>query len=89
MLLRVRVKPGQQEDRLWHDGDGTIVAQIKAAPKDGEANVYLVKYLAGVFGVAKSLVSVKNGSASRYKTIDIDAPDDALRSALEQLPTFQ
>jgi len=88
MLLRVRVKPGQREDHLWRDADGLLVAHIKAAPKDGEANAYLVKFLAESFGVAKSLVAVKNGAASRFKTVVINVPEADLWTALECLPTF-
>jgi uncharacterized protein YggU (UPF0235/DUF167 family) len=88
MLLRVRVKPGQREDRLWRDSDGSLVAHIKAAPKDGEANAYLMKFLAESFSIAKSLVSVKNGGASRFKTVAIDVPEVDLASVLERFPTF-
>ncbi len=84
MLLRVQVKSGQHKDRLWRREDG-LVAHIRAVPKDGEANAYLVRFLAGELRVAASLVSIHRGRTSGYKTVMVDLPEADVRPQLERL----
>lgn len=86
MLFRVRVKPSQRVDNLWRLDDGGLLAHILAVPKDGEANAYLVKFLAVRLGVAKSLVSVTKGFTSGHKTVSVDAPVEVLRAVLAEIP---
>jgi uncharacterized protein YggU (UPF0235/DUF167 family) len=84
MRLRVLAKPGQRADGLWRDGDG-LVAHVRAAPKEGEANAYLERLLAERLGVAPSLVRVVKGQTSRHKTVEIDVAEAAAREAIERL----
>jgi uncharacterized protein YggU (UPF0235/DUF167 family) len=88
MRIAVRVKPGAYRDRLWRDDEG-LVAHIRARPVDGEANAYLLRYLAGCLRVAPSLVRLVRGRTSTVKMIDVAAPEADLRpmlSALEPPP---
>ncbi len=82
--LVVRVKPGARRDGLWREGDG-LFAQIRAIPKDGEANEYLIKYLSGCLRVAKSLITITHGHTSSHKTIMVDARAADLQPMLDSL----
>ena len=89
MQIRLRVKPGQRTDGLWRDSEeqgDILVAHIRAAPKDGEANAYLEKYLAEQLGVPKSLVRVTKGGASRFKTVEIDVSYSDVMASLSHIP---
>ena len=54
-------------------------------PVDGEANEYLVKYLAGIFNLAKSRIQIVSGFTSSHKRINIVAEEASIKSILEQL----
>jgi uncharacterized protein YggU (UPF0235/DUF167 family) len=82
--LAVRVKPSAYRDQLWRDDEG-LVAHIRAAAHDGEANAYLLRYLAGCLRVAPSLIKLARGRTSSRKLIDINAPEADLRPMLDAL----
>jgi uncharacterized protein YggU (UPF0235/DUF167 family) len=68
--------------------DAELVAHVRAAPKEGEANTYLERYLAGWLGVAPSLVRVVKGRTGRHKTVEVnvgDADEAAARLAVAAL----
>jgi hypothetical protein len=71
ITLRVRVKPKARRQSLQQTTDGTWLAEIRAAPVDGEANSALIRLIADQFKVRKSQVMIKSGTASRMKTIVI------------------
>jgi len=48
--------------------------RIKAPPVDGKANAYLLKFLAGAFGVPAAQVELIAGDSARQKTVLIRAP---------------
>jgi uncharacterized protein YggU (UPF0235/DUF167 family) len=85
MRLTVQVKAGMHRDHLWRDAHG-LVAHIRAAPTDGQANAYLVRYLAGSLRVAQSRVTIKSGHTSRHKLIEVRASEADLRPILDALP---
>jgi uncharacterized protein len=84
MRIAVKVKPGAYRDRLWRDDDG-LVAHIRARPVDGEANAYLLRYLAGCLRVAPSLVRLVKGRTAQIKIIEVAAPEADLRPMLSSL----
>lgn len=71
ITLSVRVKPKARRQSLQQTTDGTWLAEIRAAPVDGEANSALIRLIADQFKVRKSQVTIKSGAASRMKTIVI------------------
>jgi uncharacterized protein YggU (UPF0235/DUF167 family) len=85
MRIAVEVKPGAHRDHLWRDEHG-LVAHIRAAPTDGRANEYLIRYLAGSLRVAKSLITITSGHTSRHKLITIKASEADLKPMLASLP---
>lgn len=48
-----------------------VSMQISAVPKDGAANMELVRYLSDILGVGKSAVSIEKGNKSRRKIVTI------------------
>lgn len=72
MKIQIKVKPGARESSLQQLADGTWVAQLKAPPIDGKANAELCVLLAREFGVKKSRITIKSGTAGRIKLIEIE-----------------
>lgn len=73
LVLTVRVIPRAAGDSVVAEAD-CLRIRITAPPVEGKANEHLAKLLGKLFGVPKSRVTVARGSASRAKTIRINAP---------------
>jgi len=71
-ILQVKVKPNARASQLIAQDDGTWLAQIAAAPVDGQANVALIALIAKHFGVPRTQVRIKTGSSARIKLVQID-----------------
>ena len=71
-LIEVAVKPRARTSTLTRGDDGRWLAQLKAAPVDGQANAELIALVAKHFGCAKSAVHIKSGAGARRKLILID-----------------
>lgn len=85
MQFQCLVKPKSKVDTISLNTDGSLRIKIKAMPVDGEANEYLVKYLAGIFNLAKSRIQIVSGFTSSHKRINIVAEEASIKSILEQL----
>lgn len=73
MEIRIKVKPGTSKgDKIELQPDGSYLAYLRAKPVGGAANIALIKLLARHFQIAKTSISIKNGSGSHYKTIIIN-----------------
>jgi uncharacterized protein (TIGR00251 family) len=84
MLLHVQIKPNQKIDQITVS-EASIVIRIKARPQQGEANKYLIKFLAKVFNLPKSAIAVVKGHTNPHKTISIDADEAYINSVLDAL----
>jgi uncharacterized protein (TIGR00251 family) len=71
-LIEVTVKPRARASTLTCGDDGRWLAQLKAAPVDGQANAELIALVAKHFGCAKSAVRIKSGATARRKLVQID-----------------
>ena len=72
LLLRLRIQPKASRDELCGAyGDDALKVRITAPPVDGQANAHLVKYLAKLFKVAKSNVTLVSGETGRDKSLRI------------------
>ena len=71
----IKVKPNSSKDEILLDSENNFTVKIRAKPIDGEANEYLVKYLANEFDISRSVIQIEKGAASRLKrvAINIDA----------------
>lgn len=60
--------------------DERLRVRVAAPPVDGEANKEIVRFFANLLDVAKSDVSIEQGSTGRRKTLEIAGilPADAL-----------
>ena len=52
-------------------GEPLLKIKVTAAPDGGKANIAVCKLLAKSIGVPKSFVTVKRGTKSRYKQIQV------------------
>lgn len=85
MTLHVKVKPNSKVDLLAYDDAGNLTVKIKAPAQDGKANEYLVKYLAGVFGISRSKVQLVSGFTNPHKKLEIDAEETEIRRILQEV----
>ena len=69
--FRVRVKPNAKNDEVSIMGDGTIKISIKAPPKEGKANKYLIKFLSTYTGIHTENIRIISGQHSKNKVIEI------------------
>ncbi|KYQ58633.1 UPF0235 protein C15orf40 like protein [Trachymyrmex zeteki] len=69
VAIKIQAKPGAKCNNVTDISDETVGIAISAPPTEGEANAELVKYLASIFGVRKSDVSLDRGSRSRQKVV--------------------
>ncbi len=67
--LLIKVKPGSGKDEIIVDSGNNLSVKIKAKPIDGEANEYLIEYLAKEFNISKGNIQLEKGATSRLKRI--------------------
>jgi uncharacterized protein len=65
--LLIKVKPNSSKDEILVDEENNFIVKIHAKPIDGEANEYLVKYLAREFNRSRSLIEIEKGATGRHK----------------------
>jgi len=71
----VRCSPRANRDGIDGMRDGVLLARVRAAPHDGEANRALCRLIADRVGVGASRVSVVRGGRSREKLIAVSGVD--------------
>jgi uncharacterized protein (TIGR00251 family) len=74
LVLVLRVQPRAREDAFGEPLGDALRVRNKAPPVDGKANVRLVVFLAGAFGVPRERVRIARGTQGRSKLVCIDAP---------------
>ncbi len=70
MDVHIKVKPNSRQNRIFIK-NGEIVVQVTAPPADGEANRGVILYLASIFDIPKSTLTIAAGAGSRFKKISI------------------
>ena len=73
----VYCQPGAKQTQCVGLHDGKPKIQLKAPPVDGAANKALIGFLAEVFGVPKSAISIELGASGRTKRVEVVGVDDA------------
>lgn len=71
MRISVKIKPNSKVASVEKTGEREFSVRVKSPPKEGKANIELIKILGGYFGVPKSRVVIVRGEGSRIKIIDI------------------
>lgn len=67
VLLRVRAQPGAARTAIRGEYGDTLKIAVAAPPADGRANAALIAFLAKVFGLPRSAVTLVAGVGSRDK----------------------
>lgn len=73
MQKTIKVRPNFKRQKITEEGDGSLIIHLKSPPVDGKANEELIKLLAKKFDVPKSRITIKLGSSSRQKVVEIDS----------------
>ena len=72
ITIQIKVKPNARVSVLEQSAAGDWLAQVKAAPVDGNANQELIALVARRFGCPRSAVSIKAGASGRIKLVRIE-----------------
>ena len=78
MVLTIHVKPNSKIDHIFYDEGEQLKVKIRALPVDGKANQYLIEFLAGIFRLSKSRISILKGTTNQFKKVEIDAPEEEI-----------
>lgn len=82
--FNIRVVPKSSKNILSIMDEGVVKLKIKAPPVDGKANEACVKFLAGVFNVSKSSITIVSGHKSKTKLIEVVGEPDVLIALLSE-----
>lgn len=74
LVLAVRVQPRASRDGIVGPAAGSLKVRITAPPIEGRANAHLVKFLAEVFGIPHSAITLMSGHGGRDKRLRIHSP---------------
>jgi uncharacterized protein (TIGR00251 family) len=71
ITIVVRVTPGARKSEVVDASQDALRIRISAAARDGKANAEVQRFLAELFGVRRSAVSIARGERSRDKIVEI------------------
>ncbi|GAB3287704.1 DUF167 domain-containing protein [Hymenobacter tenuis] len=84
-VLHLKAKPNTRRNLLELAPNGTVTVRLNAPAQDGKANVCLLGYLAEVFGVSKSSVTLLSGHTAPFKKVEVAGlSDEQIRVVLER-----
>ena len=83
ITLKVIVQPGSKKNEVLGLHDEALKIKLTTPAIEGRANAALLKFIAQLFDVPKTYVTLKRGDKSRHKTIQIKnsrvRPEDILK----------
>jgi uncharacterized protein YggU (UPF0235/DUF167 family) len=82
LVLHLKARPNARVNQLLLAADGTLTVRLQALAQDGKANACLLAYLAEVFGVSKSRVTLLSGHTAPFKKVQLDTVDEAALQAV-------
>lgn len=71
--LTVQVMPNARKTEVVGVFDDTLKIRLHAQPIEGKANDALIRYLADVIDVSKSVVTITHGHTGKRKIVEIHA----------------
>jgi len=74
LLLAVYIQPRASKTEIVGIHGNRLKIRIAAPPVDGKANQELVKFLAKIFAVSKSRITLLQGATGREKRFKIQNP---------------
>jgi len=88
--LTIRLTPKGGRDAIdgvgaLADGRIALMARVRAAPADGEANAALIRLIAKVVGVPLRDIALTAGTTARVKRLVISGDGPTLIAALEKI----
>jgi len=90
LLLRLHVQPRAAANGLAGLQGDMLKLRLTTPPVDGKANQAVITYLAKLFHLPKSALTIKSGQQSRSKTVVITGADaHQVRSTLAALLGMQ
>lgn len=72
VLLRIHVQPRAAQNQVAGLQGEALKLRLSAPPVDGKANKAVLAFLAELFALPKSALSLKSGQQSRQKTVLIN-----------------
>lgn len=84
VFLHLKAKPNARTNQLLAAADGSLTVRLQAPAQDGKANACLLAYLAQVFGVSKSAVTLVSGHSAPFKKVAIQGIEEAAVQAVVQ-----
>lgn len=84
-MLHLKARPNARHNQLAVAPDGTVTVRLHAPAQDGKANACLLAYLAEVFGVSKSSLTLLSGHTAPFKKVEIGGlTEEEFRAVLAQ-----
>ena len=92
VALTVRLTPKGGRDAIGGvealaDGRTALMARVRAAPAEGEANAALIRLVAKAVGIPPRDVVLVAGATARLKRLTVSGDGSALIAALEKMAT--
>jgi uncharacterized protein (TIGR00251 family) len=69
--LNIFLKPNSNKNKIELDNNDVIKVWVKSPPQEGKANCELIEFLSNLLKIPKSYISIKVGTASKRKIIEI------------------
>lgn len=84
-IIQIKLVPRAGKDQIVGVEGESIKIRVHAPAVEGQANAALCKYLAALFGIAKSNVEIITGQTSRHKRVRLrGVTPDMLINVLEK-----
>jgi len=88
VFLSIKVHPRARRNAITGTVGEAMKVSLTAPPVEGKANQAVVEFLADIFKIPRSSVTIANGETSRLKVIRIAGlSGDAVRQRLESIST--
>jgi uncharacterized protein (TIGR00251 family) len=71
MLITIKVAPRAHQNAIISYENEILKVRLHAIPEKGEANEELIEFLADVFNLSKSSITIVRGHTSRLKHVEI------------------
>ena len=75
--ISLHIQPRASRNEVCGVHDNALKIRLTSPPVDGAANKLCLEFLAGVFGIPKSSITIIAGDASRHKRVCISSNDPA------------
>lgn len=71
LILTLHIQPGAKRTETVGLHGNALKIRLAVPPVEGAANAALLEFLAGIFGVARCQVTIRQGARSRHKVVEI------------------